>query len=240
MDYRDNSDKSVFEAREKIIKRYGKEVIETVDQYPLFAGPQTMLRYAKIYELLRKALEIPGNIAEFGTWKGATAVFMAKILNEIEPHSVRKIIVFDNFSGLPEPSLRDGKYAESQIGNYLGDRDSLEFIINSYNLSHRIELVEGDANKTVPEYFEQNKTSIISLAYFDFDLYEPTVKAWHAIKDCLIKGSQLIFDEGLDSRYWLGECRVVKEIINDIEFKNKIIVTPNKLSRQPEIILSIN
>ena len=104
MDYKKASDQTVFQAREKIKKNFGQNIYELIDQYPLFACPQTMLRVNKNFELLKRSLKIPGDIFEFGTWRGATAIFFAKILDEIEPQSNRKIFVFDNFSGLPEPT----------------------------------------------------------------------------------------------------------------------------------------
>ena len=96
MDYKKASDQNVFQAREKIKKNFGQNIYELIDQYPLFACPQTMLRVNKNFELLKRSLKIPGDIFEFGTWRGATAIFFAKILDEIEPQSNRKIFVFDN------------------------------------------------------------------------------------------------------------------------------------------------
>ena len=42
---------------------------------------------------------------------------------------------------------------------------------------------------------EKNPETIIALAYFDFDLYEPTKECLMAIKTRLVKGSILGFDE---------------------------------------------
>ena len=44
-------------------------------------------------------------------------------------------------------------------------------------------LVKGDATKTVEEYLRDNPETIIALAYFDFDIYEPTIRyAWSRSK----------------------------------------------------------
>lgn len=239
MNYYKISNDLIFDAREKIKDRYGNNIFEYIDQYPSFACPQTMMRYLKIYDLFKKAIEIPGDFFEFGTWKGSTALFLAKLLDEIEPQSKRKIFVFDNFSGLPAPSSEDSEFANSQIGEYKGDKDSMEFLIKSFDLNHRIELIEGDALITIPEFFNKNIPYIVSLAYFDFDLYEPTMVAWNHIKNYLIKGSSLVFDEGLDREHWLGEIKVVSQIINDKEFKERLSVQPNKLSRMPEVIINV-
>tara|TARA_Y100001978_G_C23605241_1_gene390805 strand:+ start:158 stop:880 length:723 start_codon:yes stop_codon:yes gene_type:complete len=239
MDYKKASDQNVFQAREKIKKNFGQNIYELIDQYPLFACPQTMLRVNKNFELLKRSLKIPGDIFEFGTWRGATAIFFAKILDEIEPQSNRKIFVFDNFSGLPEPTDLDSEYAKTQIGKYKGDKKSMEYIIDAFELNHRLELIEGDALTTIPSFFEDNKPYLVSMAYFDFDLYEPTKIAWNFIKKYILEGSILVFDEGLDRDRWSGEFKVIEEIMNDPEFKNKLLIEPNKLSRQPEVIIEI-
>ena len=78
---------------------------------------------------------------------------MAKILNELEPFSSRRIIIFDNFSGLPEPSSKDGEYASSVVGKYQGNRQRLERLIKIFGLGHRVLIVDGDANNTIPTFF---------------------------------------------------------------------------------------
>lgn len=239
--YKIASDKSIFKARDLLKQRFGNTLFDFIDHYPLFACPQTMLRNHYILSLLNSIHCIPGDICEFGTWKGATAVFAAKMLDELEPQSNRKIIVFDNFSGLPKPSDDDGLNAASQIGNYCGDIDSLEYVINSFELSHRIELIKGDANLTVKDYFEKNSHLLISLAYFDFDLYDPTINAWNAIKNNMSKLGILSFDEGLDKELWVGEYKAAKEIIDELRCSGKnFSVESNNISRQPQLTLRLH
>jgi hypothetical protein len=236
--YKESSNKSIFKARDLLKERFGSTLFDFIDQYPLFACPQTMLRYHYIFSLLNSISCVPGDICEFGTWKGATAVFVAKMLDELEPQSNRKVIVFDNFSGLPSPSDEDGVNAVSQIGNYHGDIDSLEYVINSFDLSHRIELIKGDANLTVKEYFERNSHLLISLAYFDFDLYDPTINAWNAIKQNMSNSGILSFDEGLDKELWVGEYKAAKEIIDELRSSGRnFSLESNNISRQPQLTL---
>ena len=47
----------------------------------------------------------------------------------------------------------------------------------------------------LPQYLRDNPQTIISLAYFDFDLYKPTRDCLEAILPYLTKGSILAFDE---------------------------------------------
>jgi len=59
----------------------------------------------------------------------------------------------------------------------------------------KFELVAGDATETIPAYLDQRLETIVSLAYFDSNLYEST-KVWlEAIRDRLVKCSVLVFEE---------------------------------------------
>ncbi len=238
-DYQSYSNNKIFNAREKLKEIHGDGFFDIIDHYPLYACPQTLLRYSFIFEIVRKISNRVGNICEFGTWKGATAILIAKLIEEIEPMTPRKVLVFDNFSGLPKPTIKDGKKAEKFVGSYKGDYESMLEIIDTFDLNHRLKIIKGDANETIPDYFTSDNPELISLAYFDFDLYDPTMTAWNSIKERIHTGSMLIFDEGLDTKNWIGECLAVKEIINDLkkDFEYKLI--KNDISNYPQIIIEL-
>ena len=75
-------------------------------------------------------------------------------------------------------------------------------------------------NKTLPEYLSRNPETIIALAYFDFDVYEPTKICLEAIKPRLVKGSVLGFDE-LNDPDSPGETLALMEVfgLNNIKLK---------------------
>lgn len=60
-------------------------------------------------------------------------------------------------------------------------------------------LVRGDAIETFPKFLEENPQTVVALAYFDFDIYEPTKKCLELIKNRLTKGSLVAFDEVNDA-----------------------------------------
>ena len=63
-------------------------------------------------------------------------------------------------------------------------------------LSHikKFEICKGDATKELKNYLK-NPETIVSLAYFDLDIYEPTKECLKLIKPRLTKGSVIGFDE---------------------------------------------
>ena len=238
MNYSTASDEAVHAARQALKDEHGETFFQFIDHFGLYACPQTLMRSCYIYELVTRAIKVPGDIYEFGTWLGSNALFMAKILNELEPFSSRRIIIFDNFSGLPEPSSKDGEYASSVVGKYQGNRQRLERLIKIFGLGHRVLIVDGDANNTIPTFFASEVPHLVSLAYFDFDLYEPTRLAINALKTRAQPGSIFAFDEGLDVCNWHGECLAARELTSDPTFKFTVETRPT--TRQPQLVLTFS
>ena len=48
--------------------------------------------------------------------------------------------------------------------------------LNPLNHIKKFEIIKGDATKTFKNYLLKNPQTIISLIFFDFDIYEPTKK----------------------------------------------------------------
>ena len=84
----------------------------------------------------------------------------------------------------------------------------------------KFELCKGDGIKQIHEYLKHNPETIISMAYFDFDLYEPTKECLKAIKPRLVKGSIIGFDE-LNDPDSPGETLALMEVFGLEEVKLK-------------------
>ena len=108
----------------------------------------------------------------------------------------RKLVGFDSFAGFPSVSEKDGKSDLMKAGNVTVTDNYIDYLdrVMTYQegdnpLSHikKYELVKGDASKTVAKYLEDNPETIVSLAYFDFDIYEPTKDVLELIRPRLVK-----------------------------------------------------
>jgi SAM-dependent methyltransferase len=226
---------SFLTKRQEFAKYIGRpELYEFIDQFGLYAGVQTIGNKIFTYELLKQTVGIPGDIVEFGSWKGGNLLFLTKLISLLEPNSPKRVLSFDNFSGLPEPSNKDGEYARAQIGNYKGNEQVLRKAIALFGFDHKIDLVVGDALETIPKWRESNEHSIFSFCYLDFDLYDPTVKALELIDDSLAIGGVVVFDEALTNE-WPGETLAVKEYLK--KTKKKFRMLSNTLSQQPTLAI---
>lgn len=157
-------------------------------------------------------------------------MFLAKVLYLLQPNTVKRVFGFDNFTGLPESTAADGSYAATRQGQYAGDEALLRAAIELFNLSEKIELVVGDAKKTIPQFQIDFPDTLISFAYLDFDLYEPTKIALDFIDESLVPGGYVVLDQA-GTKEWPGETRAWLEHMRSSSSRYSAIA--NTISPQP-------
>ena len=77
-------------------------------------------------------------------------------------------------------------------------------------------MINGDASKTIKKYLKSNQQTLISLAYFDIDIYKPTKDCLKAIKPYLIKGSVIGFDEPNSKKIFLEKLLLLKKYLEKL------------------------
>ena len=195
---------------------------ELLPNLGLFLNRQTLSRIVYMNELYQKILDVPGIVIEFGVRWGQNLALFSSFRGMYEPFNYsRKIVGFDTFAGFPAVAPQDGSDRVATVGGYAvtqGYASYLDSVLtyheNESPLSHirKYELVVGDATVTLENYLGEHPETIIALAYFDLDLYEPTKKCLALIRDHLTKGSVLGFDE-LNHSTFPGETIALKEAI---------------------------
>jgi hypothetical protein len=155
--------------------------------------------------LFRQIIDIQGVVMEFGTKWGQNMALFAALRGIYDPFNrARKLVGFDTFTGFPHLAPEDGTHAMMRVGGlstspnydqYLTRILELHEALNPLSHLRKFEIRKGDACLEVPRYLKEHPETIIALAYFDFDLYEPTKKVLDAIKPHLVRGSVLAFDE---------------------------------------------
>lgn len=195
---------------------------ELLAQLGLYLNRQTLSRILFLHELYAQIVDVPGIVVELGVRWGQNLALFASFRGMEEPFNhTRRIVGFDTWSGFPEPSAEDGDAPIASAGAYgvpEGYEDYLREVLAYHEqespLSHleKFELVPGDAVKTVPRYLEERPETVIALAYFDFDLFEPTRASLEAIRPHLVRGSVLGFDQ-LGSRQFPGETLALRKTL---------------------------
>ncbi|WP_338658430.1 TylF/MycF/NovP-related O-methyltransferase [Paraclostridium sordellii] len=149
------------------------------------------------YELYKKIVNIPGEILEFGVYKGASIIRFAKYRELLENTYSRKIIGFDIFGEFPKTDNDDdNKFIqrfEEQGGNGIS-KEALEDFIKNKNINN-IELIKGNVFDTLDEFLEKNKQIKISLLHLDLDVYKPTKFILEKLYERMVPGGIIVFDD---------------------------------------------
>ncbi len=188
----------------------------------LFLNRQTLARIIFMHELYQKIINVHGIVVEFGVRWGQNLALFESFRGIYEPYNYsRKIVGFDTFEGFASLSQEDGRHdiitphaysVTAGYDEYL--KRVLEYHEQESPIAHiqKFELVKGDAGSTIEKYLQDNPETIIALAYFDFDIFEPTAKCLEVIKGHLTKGSILGFDE-LNCHHFPGETLALKKVL---------------------------
>jgi hypothetical protein len=202
----------------------------------LYTNRQALSRVLFLHELYQRILPVHGVVMEFGVRWGQNLALFHSFRGMYEPFNYyRRIVGFDTWAGFPSVDAKDGSAEIAAVGAYgvaEGYREHLEQVLAYHEsespLGHlrRFELVQGDAAETVPAYLERNPETIVALAYFDFDLYEPTKACLEAIRPHLTRGSVIGFDE-LNCPSFPGETLALREVFGLDRFRiERIPISP--------------
>ncbi len=196
----------------------------------LFLKRQELSNILFFNELYQKILEIHGIIIEFGCRWGQNLVTFNNMRGIYEPYNYsRKIIGFDTFEGFCNTNEKDGTDHIIKDGNF-SVTPNYEVYLNNILLAHerecplshisKNEVIKGNAPAELGKYLEKNPQTLIAFAWFDFDIYKPTLACLELIKPHLVKGAILGFDELNDPKF-PGETIALKEFaeINSLKIQ---------------------
>lgn len=221
------------EQLENLIELFKKSPIpddQIFSNLGLYLKSKDLSRILFLNHLYQEIIDVQGVIFDFGTRWGQNMAVFGALRGIYEPFNRhRKIVGFDTFSGFPKISKEDGTSDLMRPGNISVTKNYCEYLrkIIEYHeetspLSHikKYEIAVGDATREIKKYLRKNPETIVALAYFDFDIYEPTKKCLMAIKPHLVKGSLLAFDE-LNDHDSPGETIALSEAfgLNNIKLK---------------------
>jgi hypothetical protein len=213
---------------ERLLNSHPMPTDQLISNFPLFMHPRDIARILFFNHIYSLVVEVPGIIIDFGTRWGTNMALFSSLRNIYDSINKQRIIVgFDTFKGFPNISAQDGNSSIMEIGRVsvpLGYEKYLNSILELHNriepLGHlkKFEICIGDASEEIQKYFTRQPQTIVSLAFFDMNLYKPTKDCLEAIKPRLVKGSVVAFDE-LNDPSCPGETQALQEVfgLNNIE-----------------------
>jgi len=192
------------------------------------ALPYTMTGAARLHALVDAVRycvrrEIPGTFAECGVWRGGSVLAMILTLQHLGVDD-RDIHLFDTFEGMTEPTKEDVSqldppaletwhaaqrdrgvaWSELFAAEAFNERTVREMLVATGYPSHRLHIVRGPVEQTLPERIPQR----LALLRLDTDWYESTRHELVHLYPRLSDGGVLIID---DYGHWEGCRRAVDE-----------------------------
>lgn len=199
-------------------------------------SPERVCALAKAVEYVALN-DIEGAIVECGVWRGGSMMAVAYSLLAIGCTRY-DLHLFDTFSGMVEPSRKDGNAAGEKWKRKANDKEGWCFATLDdvrANLaatgypSSRIHFVEGRVEDTIPA----SAPSSISLLRLDTDWYESTRHDLEHLYPRLTPGGVLVID---DYGSWPGCRKAVDEffggarkplLLNRIDRGGRIAIKPH-------------
>ncbi len=186
----------------------------SIDQDPLFQqavaaadqrSVQDSFRQKNLFLLIKFYLKkiAPGCILEFGSYRGGSAIFMAKLCEAVLPGT--QVFALDTFSGMPQTD----KAVDAHSAGDFADTDfqELQAYIVAIGLTN-LHLVRGPFDMTTPSLL--GRCGPIALAHIDCDIRSAVDYSYNAIRSAMCPGGYIVFDDATVSSC-IGATEVVEQ-----------------------------
>jgi O-methyltransferase len=160
-------------------------------------GMQDFSRIIHICHYVLETQDLPGDIVEFGCYKGDTSKLISFISN-------KSLYVYDSFEGLPE-SIEKIPAGEMKV-------TVDEFCNNFTKEGIRMPYIrQGWFSDLNPDDLPEQ----ISFAHLDGDLYQSTLDSLRLIYNRLVPGAIVLIDDYGNDMYWPGVKIATLEFFKD-------------------------
>lgn len=149
-------------------------------------NPYSQDRKWALREFVLLTNSLPGDLAECGSYEGASAYFMA----QASLHG--KLCLFDSFEGISSPEDRDKSHREDVLAWSAGDlRSTLERMRANLEDCQNVEIFPG----WIPERFPDVAERQFRILHIDVDLYQPTRDSLEFFYPRLTDGGVIVMDD---------------------------------------------
>jgi predicted O-methyltransferase YrrM len=180
----------------------------------LTSHPSLFSKALSHWELYKKIINLPGEIVECGTFKGASFIRFATYREMLESQYSRKLISFDAFGKFPKTQKNNKDDAdfidffELSAGDGI-PKEELESALTEKKFNN-FELIKGNVLDTLPVYINENPQLKIALLHIDLDVYDATKCALEYLYKRVVYGGIIVLD---DYASVSGANRAVDEFI---------------------------
>ena len=161
-------DNEIERELERHCEQFNINALDAVKMFPVLARRQWIKRFLAHHEMFMKTLEIPGDIAELGVFRGQGLMTWANFLESYCISDRTKVVYgFDNWKGFVSIAKEDGETV-NELQKYVGGfspESYYEELRNAIKIfdkdrfipwKERVKLIDGNIQDTIPKFVESN------------------------------------------------------------------------------------
>jgi hypothetical protein len=174
-------DQDARNIKRELYRRALSQTCDYIEKNMFLVNSNFKNRYELLDDAIKNATIKDGLWLEFGVYKGETIRYIADKTKTI-------VYGFDSFKGNPDDwrsEHRKGEFALRQMPSF----------------PRNIKVVTGWFKDSLPKFLAAHNEPV-SFIHIDCDLYSSTKTVLHQLKDRLIKGSIIVFDEFFNYPGW--------------------------------------
>jgi hypothetical protein len=180
----------------------------------LTSHPTRMAKMLAHFELYKQITNLPGEVLEFGVFKGASLLRFATFREILESPYSRKIIGFDMFGEFPKTGNNQSVEYANKFEHLSGTGIPIEELEKSLKLKQfdNVHLIAGNILETLSDYLKKNQQLKIALLHIDVDVYEPAKYILEQAYERVVRGGIIVLDDYATVE---GETKAVDEFFKD-------------------------
>lgn len=164
---------------------------DLIYNFNVFVGSVNLARFLAYYEMYKQVVDISGDIADVGTYRGASLLTFAKFIKIFEPYSQTRAHGFDWFKGM-DPGPDD---AAANEGKYVPSKQTLQRLVDLQGLDGFIELHDMDlTSPDLPAFLNERPWLRFKCIFLDCGMAKVMQSTLEHMYPRLVPGGILILD----------------------------------------------
>lgn len=155
-----------------------------------------------LYQLAKRAAELPGDLAELGVYKGGTAKLLALTM---APRASKTLHLFDTFTGMPPVEAGTDRHSEGDLGD-----TSMQAVQRTLQGCENVQIYPG----FFPDTAGPIENSGFCMVHIDADIYQSVMDSCVFFYPRLEKNGIMVFDD-YGFRSCPGARKAVDEFFSD-------------------------
>lgn len=166
------------------------KIEDIISNFPSFVGHVNLARFLSISDAYRRVADLSGDVADVGTYKGASFFTFAKLVKLFEPYSNTTVHGFDWFKG-QNPGPNDNAV---NLGKYSSSKEDLLSLISKQGLEGLMKLHDINLVDDFRPFLKERPWLRFKVAFVDIGIESVLEAVLPDLWERMVPGGCLIVD----------------------------------------------